>query len=33
MELLQKAGFTDIGQKKMTGGIASIYTGIKPQVQ
>ncbi|MBG0860807.1 MAG: bifunctional demethylmenaquinone methyltransferase/2-methoxy-6-polyprenyl-1,4-benzoquinol methylase UbiE [Bacteroidales bacterium] len=33
IELLEKAGFTEIGQKKMTGGIVSIYTGIKPQVQ
>jgi len=27
--LLEKAGFTSLKQKKLTGGVASIYTGLK----
>jgi demethylmenaquinone methyltransferase/2-methoxy-6-polyprenyl-1,4-benzoquinol methylase len=30
---LNKAGFRDIRQKKLTGGVATIYTGIKTAVQ
>jgi demethylmenaquinone methyltransferase/2-methoxy-6-polyprenyl-1,4-benzoquinol methylase len=30
ISLLESAGFTNVSQKKLTGGIASIYTGIKP---
>ena len=30
ISLLESAGFTNVRQKKLTGGIASIYTGIKP---
>ena len=30
IKLLSEAGFTDSGQKKLSGGIASIYYGIKP---
>jgi demethylmenaquinone methyltransferase / 2-methoxy-6-polyprenyl-1,4-benzoquinol methylase len=33
LALLSEAGFTSVVQKKLSGGIASIYTGIKPQVQ
>ena len=33
LALLSEAGFTNAVQKKLSGGIASIYTGIKPQVQ
>ncbi len=29
LELLRSAGFTNVKQKRLTGGIASIYTGIK----
>lgn len=29
MELLEKAGFSDVRQRRLTGGIASIYTGFK----
>jgi len=29
MEMLGKAGFNEIHQKKLTGGIATIYTGLK----
>jgi len=29
MDLLKKAGFTSVKQKKLTGGVASIYTGLK----
>jgi demethylmenaquinone methyltransferase/2-methoxy-6-polyprenyl-1,4-benzoquinol methylase len=29
LKLLREAGFSDTGQVKLTGGIASIYTGIK----
>ncbi len=32
LELLVKAGFTRVKQKRLTGGIASIYTGFKPGV-
>jgi len=31
--LLNEAGFSDTGQVKLTGGVASIYTGIKLAVQ
>jgi ubiquinone/menaquinone biosynthesis C-methylase UbiE len=27
--LLEKAEFTSVRQKKLTGGVASIYTGLK----
>ncbi|MCJ7447037.1 MAG: bifunctional demethylmenaquinone methyltransferase/2-methoxy-6-polyprenyl-1,4-benzoquinol methylase UbiE [Bacteroidales bacterium] len=30
ISLLENAAFTNVRQKKLTGGIASIYTGIKP---
>jgi len=33
LSLLSDAGFISPWQKKLTGGIASIYTGIKPDVQ
>jgi demethylmenaquinone methyltransferase / 2-methoxy-6-polyprenyl-1,4-benzoquinol methylase len=33
LALLSDAGFTSAMQKKLSGGIASIYTGIKPGVQ
>ena len=33
LALLSEAGFAYVVQKKLSGGIASIYTGIKPQVQ
>jgi demethylmenaquinone methyltransferase/2-methoxy-6-polyprenyl-1,4-benzoquinol methylase len=33
LALLSQAGYADTWQKKLTGGIASIYTGIKPAVQ
>lgn len=33
INLLVKAGWTDARQVKLTGGVASIYTGIKPNVQ
>jgi demethylmenaquinone methyltransferase / 2-methoxy-6-polyprenyl-1,4-benzoquinol methylase len=33
LALLSGAGFTGAMQKKLSGGIASIYTGIKPRVQ
>jgi demethylmenaquinone methyltransferase/2-methoxy-6-polyprenyl-1,4-benzoquinol methylase len=33
MEIVTRAGFTNCQQVKLTGGIASIYTGIKPPVQ
>jgi demethylmenaquinone methyltransferase / 2-methoxy-6-polyprenyl-1,4-benzoquinol methylase len=33
LSLLSDAGFTSPWQKKLSGGIASIYTGIKPRVQ
>jgi demethylmenaquinone methyltransferase/2-methoxy-6-polyprenyl-1,4-benzoquinol methylase len=33
LALLSEAGFITPGQKKLSGGIASIYTGIKPHVQ
>ena len=29
MELMRMAGFSKVGQKRLTGGIASIYTGFK----
>jgi demethylmenaquinone methyltransferase/2-methoxy-6-polyprenyl-1,4-benzoquinol methylase len=29
VELVRKAGFTSVNQKKLTGGVASIYTGLK----
>jgi len=32
-ELLSIAGFDNIGQKRLSGGIASIYTGIKHRMQ
>jgi demethylmenaquinone methyltransferase/2-methoxy-6-polyprenyl-1,4-benzoquinol methylase len=31
--LMTKAGLTGVRQKKLTGGIASIYTGLKPFIQ
>ena len=31
--LLEEAGFTDASQKRLSGGIASIYTAIKPGIQ
>jgi demethylmenaquinone methyltransferase/2-methoxy-6-polyprenyl-1,4-benzoquinol methylase len=33
LKLLREAGFSDTGQVKLTGGVASIYTGIKMAVQ
>ena len=33
LDLLSKAGFADTRQVKLTGGVASIYTGIKMAVQ
>lgn len=33
MELLEKAGFTGINQRKLTGGVVSIYTGLKLRMQ
>lgn len=33
LELLKEAGFYNTGQVKLTGGVASIYTGIKRAVQ
>lgn len=33
IELLEQAGFSETRQKKLTGGIASIYTGLKLNVQ
>jgi demethylmenaquinone methyltransferase/2-methoxy-6-polyprenyl-1,4-benzoquinol methylase len=33
LDLLSKAGFSDTRQTKLTGGVASIYTGIKKSVQ
>jgi demethylmenaquinone methyltransferase/2-methoxy-6-polyprenyl-1,4-benzoquinol methylase len=33
LDLLRMAGFSDTKQIKMTGGIASIYTGVKLSVQ
>ena len=33
LDLLRKAGFTDVKQKKFTGGIASVYTGFKLSTQ
>jgi demethylmenaquinone methyltransferase/2-methoxy-6-polyprenyl-1,4-benzoquinol methylase len=32
-DLMVKAGLSTISQKKLTGGIASIYTGLKQTVQ
>jgi demethylmenaquinone methyltransferase/2-methoxy-6-polyprenyl-1,4-benzoquinol methylase len=33
IDLVCKAGFTNTRQIKLTGGVASIYTGIKPYMQ
>jgi demethylmenaquinone methyltransferase/2-methoxy-6-polyprenyl-1,4-benzoquinol methylase len=33
VDLMNEAGFTDVRQKRLTGGVASIYTGIKPPEQ
>ncbi len=33
VELIESAGFSDISRKKLTGGVASIYTGIKTETQ
>jgi demethylmenaquinone methyltransferase/2-methoxy-6-polyprenyl-1,4-benzoquinol methylase len=33
IDLVCKAGFTNTRQIKLTGGVASIYTGIKPYIQ
>jgi demethylmenaquinone methyltransferase / 2-methoxy-6-polyprenyl-1,4-benzoquinol methylase len=33
LRLLEKAGFSDTMQVKLTGGVASIYTGLKKQMQ
>lgn len=33
MKLLRSAGFTDVRQKKLTGGVASIYTGFTKSIQ
>lgn len=33
MKLMRTAGFTDVSQKKLTGGVASIYTGFRNTVQ
>ncbi len=33
LKMLSAAGFSDTGQIKLTGGVASIYTGIKKPVQ
>jgi len=29
IDVVRKAGFTSVNQKKLTGGIASVYTGLK----
>jgi ubiquinone/menaquinone biosynthesis C-methylase UbiE len=29
IDMLKQAGFTSVRQKKLTGGVASIYTGLK----
>lgn len=33
MRLMKNAGFTETRQKKLTGGVASIYTGMKKKIQ
>jgi ubiquinone/menaquinone biosynthesis C-methylase UbiE len=33
LNLLGQAGWADAHQIKLTGGVASIYTGIKPNMQ
>ncbi len=33
LEIMEKAGYNDTGQVRLTGGIASIYTGIKKEMQ
>lgn len=33
LDLMRRAGLSEVLQKKLTGGIASIYTGLKPVVQ
>jgi ubiquinone/menaquinone biosynthesis C-methylase UbiE len=33
MKLLRSAGFKDVSQRRLTGGIASIYTGYKSMKQ
>ena len=33
VEFLESVEFTDVSQKRMTGGIASVYTGIKKEAQ
>lgn len=33
MKLLRTAGFTDVTQRKLTGGVASIYTGFRKTIQ
>jgi len=33
VKLIESAGFSDISRKKLTGGVASIYTGIKKEAQ
>jgi demethylmenaquinone methyltransferase/2-methoxy-6-polyprenyl-1,4-benzoquinol methylase len=33
LDLLTRAGFTNVKQVKLTGGVASIYTGFKKQMQ
>lgn len=33
IKYLYTAGFTGVSQKRLTGGIASVYTGLKPSVQ
>jgi demethylmenaquinone methyltransferase/2-methoxy-6-polyprenyl-1,4-benzoquinol methylase len=33
MEILRKTGFKDVNRKLLTGGVASIYTGIKEEYQ
>jgi demethylmenaquinone methyltransferase / 2-methoxy-6-polyprenyl-1,4-benzoquinol methylase len=33
MEIMSRAGFTSLKQKKLTAGVASIYSGVKQQMQ
>jgi demethylmenaquinone methyltransferase/2-methoxy-6-polyprenyl-1,4-benzoquinol methylase len=33
MEIMSRTGFTSLKQKKLTAGVASIYTGVKQQMQ
>jgi len=33
LEMMESAGFLRTGQRKLTGGIATVYTGFKAQTQ